>query len=360
MAFIEDHYIHERGLPSEKTVDYLRANYLNLGKLGKKSLKGGFYPLAEPKSDIPEPRIIVLDLGLGQPLKGKLAADVYTSGRILEVSLDGKNVRTLLENEALPDGIDAHKQSGRIFWTTMGIPSKNDGTVRSANLDGTDVKTIVPAENIHTPKQLVVDQASSKLYISDREGLRVWRCNTDGSALEVLIQNGDWQDQAVQSDSLNWCVGITVAPKYGKFFWTQKGPSKSGKGRIFSANIVTPAGQTSATRSDIETVASGLPECIDLDVNEETNTLYWTDRGEVPLGNSLYRAKLDNAGGVASKPEIIAQNFNEAIGLKVDAKNDSIYVTDLGGSIWKCRLDGTGKKRLYEEEAATFSGITLV
>ncbi|CAD0039100.1 unnamed protein product [Aureobasidium pullulans] len=48
---------------------------------------------------------------------------------------------------------------------------------------------------------------------------------------------------------------------------------------------------------------------------------------------------------MAEKPQILAQNYNEAIGLKVDAENDVIYVTDLGGSIWRCRMDGSDKRR---------------
>lgn len=44
VAFIEDHYVKERGLPSEHTVDFLKQNYLAEGKLGSKSGKGGLYP----------------------------------------------------------------------------------------------------------------------------------------------------------------------------------------------------------------------------------------------------------------------------------------------------------------------------
>lgn len=47
VAFIEKHYIAERGLNSEKTVDFLQTNYLDHGKLGNKSSKGGLYPPAE-------------------------------------------------------------------------------------------------------------------------------------------------------------------------------------------------------------------------------------------------------------------------------------------------------------------------
>ncbi|PSN61010.1 NAD(P)-binding protein [Corynespora cassiicola Philippines] len=47
VAFIENHYIKERGLPSEKTVDFLKKNYIDQGKLGDKCEIGGLLP---PKS----------------------------------------------------------------------------------------------------------------------------------------------------------------------------------------------------------------------------------------------------------------------------------------------------------------------
>ncbi|PYH41088.1 uncharacterized protein BP01DRAFT_386775 [Aspergillus saccharolyticus JOP 1030-1] len=43
VACIEQHYIHERGLSPEQTVDYLTTNYVSTGKLGAKCAQGGFY-----------------------------------------------------------------------------------------------------------------------------------------------------------------------------------------------------------------------------------------------------------------------------------------------------------------------------
>lgn len=47
VGLIEDHYIKERRLDGQKTVDWLRENYVSQGKLGKKSDKGGLYPPGE-------------------------------------------------------------------------------------------------------------------------------------------------------------------------------------------------------------------------------------------------------------------------------------------------------------------------
>ncbi|THZ95418.1 3-hydroxyacyl-CoA dehydrogenase [Aureobasidium pullulans] len=217
VALIEKHHIKERGLGSEFTVDYLQEQYLDHGKLGMKSDKGGLYPRSQPvvvpavpttAAPGPEKRLVVLDMGLEQPLAGKRPAEIVYSGRLLEVSLDGK----------------------------------------TQPLD----------------------------------------------------------------------------------------------------------------REDICTIADKLPESIDLDYVEASNTLYWTDRGEVPFGNCLYKAQLDDQGRMAEKPQILAQNYNEAIGLKVDAENDVIYVTDLGGSIRRCGMDGTDKRKVLDEQTSCFTGLTLV
>ncbi|ROV94393.1 hypothetical protein VSDG_05973 [Cytospora chrysosperma] len=351
VAFIEKHYIVERGLPSENTVDWLQANYIDQGKLGKKSSKGGFYPRV--------PKILALDLGLANK------AMSATPGAVMEISGDGKTQKALVNDQALPDGVDVDNSTGRMFWTCMATPGQPDGSVHSANLDGSDVKSIVPKGAINTPKQLVVEPVSKKLYFSDREGMRVFRCNYDGSELETIIKTGDWEKEGSE-DQTKWCVGITVSRKYGKFYWTQKGFSKSGKGRIFCANIDMPAGQTAETRSDVQLLLGSLPEPIDLEVDESNDQLYWTDRGELPFGNSVNRANLDPSSGMVVqkegvKPnEVLVRNLNEAIGLKLDLEAGQMYFSDLGGSLYRAKLDGSDKQKLFSSDERALTGITIV
>ena len=352
VAFIEKHYIAERGLPSEHTVDWLQANYLEKGKLGFKSQKGGLFPRV--------PQILALDLGLAASKASP------APGSVLQISGDGKTQKVLVNSQVLPDGLDVDKSSGRMFWTCMGYPGHPTGEVYSANLeDGSDVKCIVPKGVANTPKQLVVDPVSKKLYFSDREGQRVFRCNYDGGELETIIKTGDWEKDGFE-DQTKWCVGITVSHKYGKFYWTQKGYSKSGKGRIFCANIDMPAGETAETRSDVQLVLGSLPEPIDLEVDESNDLLYWTDRGELPLGNTVNRASLDSSSGLVAQKDgarpydVLVRHLNEAIGLKIDHEAGHIYITDLGGSLYRTNLDGSDKQKLYSSDERALAGITLV
>lgn len=252
-----------------------------------------------------------------------------------------------------------------MFWTCMGVPGDDDGALYSATIDGSDSKNIVPAGVAHTPKQLTVEPSSKKLYFCDREGMRVLRCNYDGSGVEELIKTGDWKTEGFEDQS-KWCVGITVAPKYGKFYWTQKGASKAGKGRIFCANIKMPEGQDATNRTDIQLMLDNLPEPIDLEVEESTNNLYWTDRGELPFGNSVNRATLDPSSGLipsneGGKPyQVLVRHLNEAIGLKLDVEAGHMYLTDLGGSLYRCNLDGTDKQKIYTSDDRALTGICML
>lgn len=360
VAFIESHYVEERGLSPAKTVDFLNTQYIADGKLGTKSSHGGLYPPTAGKQATSQaPSLLVLDIGLASP------TPTMSSGSILEYSITGQLKRTLAKGQALPDGVAVDTDTGLVFWTNMGIPGKQDGAVLSLDPNTMAIETIVAPGTINTPKQMTLDKAAKKVYFCDREGCRVYRCNFNGSELETLVATGNPENTDPAENIHGWCVGIAVAPKLGKFYWTQKGPSKGGQGRIFCANISTPAGESAASRSDVECILEHLPEPIDLEIEESSNTLYWTDRGEIPFGNSLNRARLDAQGrpfqtSSSQKHEILTRNFNEAIGLKIDASSNSIYVTDLGGSIYRCDMDGKNKTVLISAETRAFTGLTML
>jgi len=302
------------------------------------------------------PKLLVLDVGLAAK------DDPLAAGKILELSSDGKSSKVLLDGQNLPDGIDYDRESKRMFWTCMGVPGVDDGEVFSANLDGTDAKSIVRKGVVNTPKQLVVEPTTKKLYFCDREGMRVVRCDYDGGNLEVLIRNGDWKAEGTGIQD-KWCVGIAVSPKRGKFYWTQKGPSKSGLGRIFCADINGPS---KVDRTDIQLVLDKLPEPIDLEVDEKSDSIYWTDRGELPFGNTVNKALLDpvtgmvNPGDDGKSYRILHSHFNETIGLKLDPEAGCVYVTDLGGTVYRCNLDGSKKEKVFTQENAAFTGIAVL
>ncbi|GAB2970023.1 YncE family protein [Nocardioides montaniterrae] len=293
---------------------------------------------------------------------GQILALAIRHDTIARIDLDTGTVSTFLADAgARPDGIVI--RGGSAYWTTMGRPTytpgeepsertadytHRNGGVHAIDLDGGNLREIVPVGAITTGKQLASD--GEWLYWGDREGSRVSRVRLDGSELTDLVV----RDPAEGIDGQ--CVGVAVDGSH--LYWTQKGPAKGGRGRIFRCSLDVPVDP--ADRDDIETLWQGLPEPIDLEV--VNGWLFWTDRGAAPAGNTLNRAPIPAAGAHGAAPEILVDGLREAIGLAIDTDRGWAHVSDLGGTITSVRLeadaDGTREVRRIDAGAPT-TGITL-
>ncbi len=275
---------------------------------------------------------------------GRLYFLSASSGQVLSANPDGSDLKVLVsEGRRIPDGIVVDTEAGHLYWTNMGNPIANDGSIERANIDGTNVSHIVSNGGTFTPKQLQLDKNNRKLYWSDREGMRIMRANLDGSKIETLVDTSQG-DPRPGKDAKKWCVGIALDVERGKVYWTQKGPEKGGVGRIFRTNLEIPNGQTPANRKDIEVLYTNLPEPIDLDLDLGNRIMYWTDRGDPPRGNTVNRAPMDATNGNRPEPEIAFNHLMEGIGLALDLDNGRMFVTDLAGSVYSANLDGSNKK----------------
>ena len=280
---------------------------------------------------------------------GRLFLLELNAGKIHVMNADGSGKSTIVEGAYNPDGIVVDAEAGHIYWTNMGAPKSNDGSIERVDLDGGNRVTIVPPGATFTPKQLQLEKASGKLYWSDREGMRVMRANIDGSQIETLVQTGDAETRP-GPDAANWCVGIAVDPGCGEIYWTQKGPDNGEVGRLCRAPIDLAPGQDAASRTDIQILFDGLPEPIDLDLDLEGRYLYWTDRGDPPRGNTVNRTDIDAAPGQAGPPEIVLTNLMEGIGIALDLDGSRMFVTDFAGSIYTARLDGSDRRTLAQAQ----------
>lgn len=289
------------------------------------------------------PRIFFLDLG---------------AGRILSANPDGSDLTVVIAGgQKHPDGLAADPEQGHLYWTNMGNPIANDGSIFRSDFDGENIAVIVPPGSTFTPKQLQLEPKTRKLYWCDREGMRVMRCSLDGSDIETLVETG--RTEADRREQTRWCVGIAVDIDGGKFYWTQKGSDNAGQGRIFRAGIDMPKGDTAAARTDIELLFAELPEPIDLDLDLVNRMLYWTDRGDPPRGNTVNRASMDVVGNTRTEPQILITHLMEGIGLALDLKGGRMFVTDLAGSVYCAGLDG-GNPKTVAAAQGNLTGITYV
>ncbi|MGO9356676.1 MAG: 3-hydroxyacyl-CoA dehydrogenase [Xanthobacteraceae bacterium] len=280
-------------------------------------------------------RIFFLDLG---------------GGRVRSANPDGSDLKTIVvEGRKLPDGLVVDSAAGHMYWTNMGNLKANDGSILRSDLDGKNIATIVAPGGTFTPKQLQIEKKTGKLYWCDREGMRVMRANLDGSNIETLVDTSEG-DPRPGPDARKWCVGIAVDAAGGKFYWTQKGDDNAGQGRIFRANIERPRGQTPVDRQDIELLYDNLPEPIDLDLDVAHRVMYWTDRGDPPRGNTVNRAPMDPTPGNRKDPEILFSHLMEGIGVALDLKGGQMFITDFAGTVYSANLDGSNKKTLLFAE----------
>ncbi|MCJ1227956.1 hypothetical protein MMC12_004615 [Toensbergia leucococca] len=305
-------------------------------------------------------------------------------GRIVSCNTEGSDQKTILSRLGIgPDGIAIDSEHGHIYWTNMGKPMENSGSIWRVDLDGNNPTIIIQEGKTFTPKQCNIEARSRKLYWCDREGMRVMRANLDGSGVETLIQTG--AGDVEREDHQRHCVGIAVDEGRGKMYWTQKGASKGNEGRIFRANLEIPNNETADRRSDIECLLENLPEPIDLDLDVAEQVLYvshamsWkkkessapiniselirdkrqcTDRGDPPKGNSVYSIAVGK-DITTSRQNILVKKLHEAIGLSLHLTERKMYIGDLGGSIYSANLDGSDEKVLVSD-AGDLTGVALV
>ena len=275
----------------------------------------------------------------------RLLALGIASHEILRIRIPDGRVERLYDGTGrAPDGIVMIGDS--VYWTTMGASMRDpdipgeagrdygaaNGGVHAIDRDGNNRRDLTGRGSVVTGKQLAFDGVD-RLYWGDREGLRVSSVRLDGTDRRDEVIN------APASDRMSECVGVAVDASAGHLYWTQKGPSKGGRGRIFRAGLSVPDGESANRRTDIEVLWEGLPEPIDLEIHD--GDLYWTDRGAPPLGNTLNRAPLPAIGQSGRTPEILADGFREAVGLAVDS--EAVYVSDLSGRVRRIGRDGSDR-----------------
>jgi len=62
-------------------------------------------------------------------------------------------------------------------------------------------------------------------------------------------------------------------------YWTQKDSPDGGQGRMFRKGLEIRVGQSATNRTDLVLLLDELPESIDLEIDEKSKQIYWTDRG---------------------------------------------------------------------------------
>ncbi|MGH9738069.1 MAG: 3-hydroxyacyl-CoA dehydrogenase [Candidatus Acidiferrales bacterium] len=286
--------------------------------------------------------------------------------QVMSANADGSDVKVVANTAGMPDGIAVDKPAGQVYWTNMATWSESvrfgAGSLQRANLDGSNVTTVVPSGGTFRPKQMTIDLRDGKLYWSDREGMRVMRSNLDGSDVETLVETAQ-RVEGERGDPKDYCVGIALDLARGQMYWTQRG-GRSDDGSIRRASLNIPTGEDPAHRTDIQVLFANMPEPVDLALDLKTRTMYWTsDGGDGPGADTVSRAPMDPPSEVdpahRKDQQILVSGLNGGIGISLDLNRGRMYFTDLGGSVYSANLDGSGEKTLLSG-MGSLTGITYV
>jgi hypothetical protein len=276
---------------------------------------------------------------------GETVATLYwldiNASRVMRSQDFTSGAAIVMRTGTAPDGVAVDVAGGKVYWTNMGsLLGTGGGSLQRANLDGSDVETIVPAGMAQTPKQMQLDLVNGKLYFCDREGAKVWRANLDGSGLETIVSG----------HGFNQLVGVALDVAAGKFYFSDRNNRK-----ILRANIEMPAGETGANRTDIEEMlvfgSGAMP--IDLDIDHENDLLYWTDRQLATVNRAGLEIPAGQTAMNRSDAETLVTGATEAIGLSLDVANNKMYFSELGGQVSEAALDGSGDRGIVSSGSAT-------
>ncbi len=207
-------------------------------------------------------------------LPGQLALDtadgkVYWTGvqgrAIGRANLDGTGRQFLVIPSYDPEGIALDPIHGRIYWTE--IATLDLGWIRSANLDGSDVQTLISTSTGY-PHSVELDLVNGYLYWTNIRTSVIHRSLLDGSQTIDLLSTGVSP------------IDMAIDPIRGQIYWTENGRSND---IIRRANL---------DGSDIETLVTGLGNPLGIALDVLDGKMYWADQGL----RKIQRANLDGTG----------------------------------------------------------------
>jgi hypothetical protein len=197
------------------------------------------------------------------PLSGTVYWSENGTDKVRRADLNGSNATDVLTGvDAL--GLDLDVYRGKIYWTMENVGGS--GTrVRRANLDGTNVETVVTVTGLTFPLGFALDVRADKVYWTEFLTQKVKRANLDSTQVQELVTSGGNVTE-IALDTTN-----------GKMYWG------SCTGPIRRANLDGTSVETVIPNTGGTLCASG----IDLDV--PAGKLYWTNENTA----SVHRANLD-------------------------------------------------------------------
>ena len=84
---------------------------------------------------------------------GRLFLLDLSDNRVVSMNPDGSDRQVIVTECRYPDGIAVDIAAGHVYWTNMGHPAANDGSIERADLDRENRNTSVPRAELSLPSR---------------------------------------------------------------------------------------------------------------------------------------------------------------------------------------------------------------
>ena len=195
-----------------------------------------------------------LDTPMDLALAGGNAYWTQGNGSVRFVNLRGtKQIRNISTGTDTPGSLVIG--GGKVYWTEM--TGDSSGTIKSANLNGTDVKELTSIQAV--PSGIAVDTVRSKLYWTNSRG-RVQSANLDGSKITNVVSGLGSPGELVLSNSITAPAAAPAETASGSKY------DVNGDGTVDNADsdAVTVAIAAGATDAKYDVNGDGTVNVFDL------------------------------------------------------------------------------------------------
>ena len=282
---------------------------------------------------------------------GVLGDKILGTGAVQRANLDGSNIETLVTELKAPNtlthivlsgrvvapfGIALDMDGGKIYWMNEFRGMLPRAKIQRADLDGSNIETLVT--RLNSPFGITLDVDGGKIYWTAAHGT-IQRANLDGSNIKTLIPG------VFGLASL----GIALDVAEGRMYWTDANEFSPGTGNVQRANL---------DGSNIETLLPELETPVGIALDVDGGKIYWTNAGSVGVfGNKIpSTAKVQRANLDGSNIETLVTELETPVGIALDVDGGKMYWTDAGtGNVQRANLDGSNIETLVTELKAPTS-----
>ena len=235
---------------------------------------------------------------------------------------------------APPSDIAVDASGGKIYWSEMSHWwARREDRIQRANLDGTDIETIVSDLEGPTGIDLDLGVGRNQIYWADESSLfsnsRIQRADLEGTNVYTVVVDGSGD-----------CMDVAVDVSGGKIYWTYRFIN----GKIRRANL---------DGSNVQTIFTGVERINEIAVDASGGKIYWTDNED----DKIQRANLDG-----TDIEDVATGFSwwEVIDFAIDPSEGKIYWgSSSRDKIQRADLDGANVQDVVTGLGSDVTAIAL-